>query len=159
MSTIDKSEVALSLPFDKTTTIGAQINRDNTQDAIERVFSLVTSSSRSFTFCQYNGNAGAGRYLEFISGNSSDGGPFVCIYPLLIVGCSIAANASTTASVGVYLKVGTVYTLLTSVSLTAQTVNYTSNLNIPMSAGDQISIKVISGSISKPFFALYIAGA
>lgn len=123
------------------------------------VTSASTFSGIAPVVCGYGGSAGSGRYLEFVAGNSSDNSPFICIYGLLIVGCSIAGTASTTASVGIYQKVGTVYTLLASISLASQSINYVSNLNIQRSAGNQISIKVISGSINKPFFALYIAGA
>ncbi len=68
----DSTQVASSTPFDNSTN---GITATNTQTAIEEVNNKIINTSKAFTFAQYNGSAGAGRYLEFFSGIDSSVAP------------------------------------------------------------------------------------
>lgn len=108
--------------------------------------------------CGYGGNAVSGRFLEFITGNSSDVSPFIVIAPSTIVGMAAGCTASTTLTASIY-KNGNFVTALGSVSLAAQSNNYVNTLNIQVTTGDLITARISSGSGNKPLLSIYIAGS
>ena len=108
--------------------------------------------------CSYTANAGVGRYLEFYPSNASNLGPFLIISNSTIVALAVVANASTTGTVSVY-KIADLTTVIASISLTAQSSNSVVGLNIPLTSGDELAVKITSGSILKPGVSVYISGA
>lgn len=112
------------------------------------------SANVAITICGYGGKANTGRYLEFVSGNASNTGPFVVVINGFLVALSVSANAITTATVGVY-KLSDLTTPIATVELSSQQTNYVLDLNVPLVKGDLLAVKVVSGSMVKPFVTLY----
>ena len=136
------------------------ILRDNSTTT--GLWSRSISSSSPFqgtapVVCGYGANAGTGRYLEFWNGNSSDTSPFVAITGFNIVGMSMGGTAPSTCTIAIF-KNGDFVNQLGSLSTDNQTNTYRSDLNIPLTIGDLVTIRVVSGSINKPFVAMYLAG-
>jgi hypothetical protein len=157
MATGSTTQVAYSTPFDNSTN-GFIAN--TTQGAIEELQSLVQESSKAFTFCQYNGNAGTGRHLEFFSGIGSNDAPLRVIGPLTvltIVARTTGVNA--TCTIGFYddtpITPVLLYTLTFSASKEVVLSVPTPGLFI-VPADGKLRITVTSGSISKPH--LYFTG-
>jgi hypothetical protein len=137
------------------------ILRDNTTPL--GIWNRSISSSAPFQgtspiICGYGGNAGTGRYLEYVAGNASDASPFIIISPSTLVGLSIAnGGGSTTATVGLF-EVTNLITPIATIGLIAQPSAYTSTLSVNLAAGSKIAVRIISGSMLKPFVCYYIAG-
>lgn len=108
--------------------------------------------------CGYSANAIAGRYMDFIAGNSSNNSPFIIIAPATLVGMSIAnTGGTTTAVVGIY-EVADLVNPIATLSLIAQQIAFTSALAASLAAGNGLAVKIISGSMLKPFITFYLAG-
>lgn len=132
----------------------------NAQDAIDELTNLVQDSSKAFTFCQYNGNAGTGRWLEFFSGIGSNDAPITVIgalYVLTVVARTTAVDA--TCTIGFYdigpitpvLLYTVTFSAVKEVVLTLPTPGL---FTVP--AGGKLAVKIDSGSIAKPH--IYFTG-
>jgi ABC-type uncharacterized transport system ATPase component len=148
------SPVARSVPFDNSTN---GFIASETQSAIEEVKNLFMNTSSFAIIAGRSASTGAGVFLDFIAGNSSDTSPFVAIQNVNIRGLSAAGTSSTTCVVGLY-KNGNLASPVATVTLTAQSSNYVNSLTVPLVAGDTISVRVVSGSILKPFVTIYFSG-
>jgi len=105
--------------------------------------------------CGYNGQANTGRYLEFVSGNASDTGPFVIIGGSYLVAMSCSANAVTTGAVSVY-KTTNLATPISTLTITNASSGYTIfTTAAALAAGDLLAVKISSGSFNKPFVTVY----
>jgi len=108
--------------------------------------------------CGYGGNAVATRYLEFVSGNSSDTSPFVSVHAYTIIGMSIGGTSNSTCTVSLF-KNGNFTTAIATLSTTANNNQYINTLNVPLAQGDLLTVAITSGSIGKPFVNVYLLGA
>ena len=106
----------------------------------------------------YGGNAVATRYLEFVSGNSSDNSPFIIISPASIVGLSLGGIGTTTCILSIF-KNGNFITPIATLTVSASNNVYNNNLNAPLALGDLITAAITSGSINKPFAVIYMLGS
>lgn len=131
-------------------------------------FNTYTSSSYlGLTYAVttgYGGSANAGRFLEFISGNSSDVSPFIVIRNSSIVALSMGGTANVAGApcvLGIY-KNG-VFTNGNEIAMVTVPIGsssaYTTALAVPVNQGDTLTAKIASGSINKPFVTIFIAGS
>lgn len=149
------NQVARTTPFDNSTNGFTSIT---TQGAIEEVYNIASTSSRAFTFCQFNGNANAGRYVEFFSGIASNEAPLRVINALqvlTVVARTTAINA--TCTIGFYDITPVTPTLLYTATFSAvKELVLTGTPLFTVPANGKLAIKVDSGSISKPH--IYLTG-
>jgi hypothetical protein len=149
------SPVAKSIPFDNTT--NSFLSKD-VQSAIEEARDLIADSSKAFTFCYYNGNAGTGRFLEFFPNIGSNEAPIRVVGPLdvlTIVARTTGSNA--TCTVGFYNYTPVTPVLLYTLTFTAVKEVVISGLPVfTVPANGTLVIRVDSGSITKPH--LYFSG-
>jgi len=158
MSRVNITPVAKTVPFDNTTAMLPN-SPTETQSAIEELRNLVVDSSKAFTFCQYNGNAGTGRFLEFFSGISSNDAPLQVVGELTVLTIVARTTAtSATCTIGFYNATPNPDTLLYTVTFSNQKEVILDSImglfSVP--AGGQLYIKIDSGSIAKPH--LYFTG-
>lgn len=161
MPKVSMSQVSKSLPFDVSTTLGAQINKPNAQEAIEYVYNIAQSSSRAFVLCSYGGNANVGRYLEMFPAIPMNEAPLEVVGEFKVLAVFAATVATTaTCTLGFYNITPTTPVLLHTCTFVAQkTHTETGTSSSPvftLPAGGRLAIKVDSGSISKPH--LYFTG-
>lgn len=154
---ITKAPVARGIPFDNT---GTLLTSTDVRAAILEVLNSGFDASKAFLLAQYNGNANAGRYLEFFTGISSDTAPI--FVPNAYKGITIVARATSTATCVLRfadLQTGSPVTLY-DVTFTAQDqVIATGTPASPLFttlATAKLAVYVLSGSITKPH--LYIVG-
>lgn len=149
------SQVAVNTPFDNSSN---GFVADNTQTAIEEVKSLVTESSKAFTFAFYNGNANAQRWLEFFPGIASDEAP-IRVIGALSVRAIVARTVSTNATCTIGFYNVTTSTLLYTITFSAVkevVMSAAAPGLFTLPAGGSLGIKVDTGSISKPH--IYFTG-
>lgn len=158
MTKVYTSPVARTVPFDNSVSILPN-NPQEVQTAIEELRNLISDSSRAFTFCFYNGNAGAGRFLEFFPNIGSNEAPLRVIGPLDIL--SIVARTTATSATCTIQFLD--YTPTTPVLLYTLTFNnqkevvLDSTLSLfTVPANGTLVIRIASGSITKPH--LYFSG-
>lgn len=108
-------------------------------------------------FGSYGANALTGRYLEIFPSLASDEAPFLVVRGSVLVGVSIGCVSSSTGTAGIFRTTDLV-TPVFSISLTAQTSNSSTNLNVAVAALDRLAVRVTSGTIQKPFMAVYLSG-
>jgi len=133
--------------FDPT---GSSLASTNTEDAIKELASTVGTSSRAFTFASYGGNANTGRYLEFFPSIDSNLAPLYSPVALKLLTIVSRGTASATCTIGFYNGATLLYTL-THTASSQVVVNGTPALPIfTLPALGSLSIKVDSGSITKP---------
>jgi len=112
------------------------------------------ANDRYACICNYNGNAGTGKYLDFYPGQSSDLSPFPIPEVSYIRTIALSAIASSTGTVSFYLSTDLVNPIF-AISLTAQTY-IKMTMAYPLNVDDKIVAKVSSGSINKPAITLFI---
>jgi len=148
---------AADVPYDDSVTM---FGVDNVQEAIESIIPLVTETSKAFTFCSYNGNANAQRWLEFFNGIASDDAPITVIGALnirAIVARTVASSA--TCTIGFYNVAPVTPVLLYTVTMAGVkevVLSAPSPGLATLPAGGKLAVKVDTGSISKPH--LYFTG-
>lgn len=118
--------------------------------------SASSISSYSF-FGSYNGNANTGRYLEIYPKEASEDAPYIVVFSSAIVAVSLGATSVSTGTVGIF-ETGDLVTPIQSISLANQAVNTLTGLFVTLAAGNQVAMRVTSGSISKPHCTIYITG-
>jgi len=96
----------------------------------------------------YNGNAGAGKYLEIFAGQSSDTSPWTFTDATFIRALVVNCTSTSTGTISVY-KLPDLTTPVMGISLTAQAFK-SQNFSNYFADGDQIALKVSSGSLRKP---------
>jgi len=150
--------VARSVPFDNSIAL-LPANPTDVQAAIEALRAEIADSSKAFTFCQYNGNAGTGRFLEFFAGIGSNDAPLRVIGPLSVLTIVARTTAtSATCTIGFYNYTPAIPVLLYSLTFSAQkevTLDNPASLFV-VPANGTLVIKIDSGSIAKPH--LYFTG-
>ena len=157
------SPVAQSVPFEALRNPDfngglSPIVSNDCQNAIEEVLHLALGSSVSAFIASYGGNANVGRYLEIFPSISSDvAGLLVPITEMSIKVITLGAISTATATVGIFKKSDLV-TPIHSISLTAQDRISEIGLNVMLSQGDEVVVRVTAGSMNKPFMRIWIAG-
>lgn len=155
----DFEQTAKGTPFNNNGTI---LVSKNTEDAIKEILNVIGDASRALIFSQYNGNANTGRYLEFWSGISSNDAPISVQDGFDVVGIVARTTATNaTCTIGFYdQSASSPGTLLYTVTFTAQKeVDIFIDPIFSIPNGADLSIKVDSGSISKPHLYLVVRGA
>lgn len=155
MANVVISPVAKSVPFDN----GSNgFTSTDVQGAIEEIQSLITDSSKAFTFCQYNGNAGTGRFLEFFPGIGSNDAPIRVIGSLTVQAIVARTTAvSAIATIGFYNYTPVVPVLLYTVTFSGvKEVVLSGSPLFTLPANGKLVVKINSGSIHKPH--LYFTG-
>lgn len=112
------------------------------------------ANDRYAAICNYNGNAGTGRYLDFYPGQSSDGSPYPIPESSYIKTVVLTAVANSTGTVSIYKHTDLVNPIL-SVSLSASTY-IRANFAYLLMADNRLVTKVSSGSINKPAMTIFI---
>lgn len=146
---IYSSPVAIEIPYDGST---SGLTASNVQDAIDVAYAAAASSSRGAIICGFDGTASVGRYLEFFSNNPSNNNPFIVAENSQLVALSISASSSSTGTVTLFVNGVSTQTI----SLAAATSNRVSGLSALLTPGNQISLEVTSGSISRPTVFIFI---
>ena len=141
-------QVASSVPFDNSSN---GFLSTETQSAIEET-KFFAAAARYAISAGYNGNATSGRYLEWFTGVASNDAPFIVPKHSLLQEISLSTGTATTVSVGVYQN----GTLIETISLTSEKTASMSGISDMLDTEDEISIKIISGSISKPVIFLFL---
>lgn len=157
MSTVQKNDVARSVPFDNSTNGFAATE---VQSAIEEVSASSFAASKAFTFASYNGNANSGRYLEFFNGIDSSVAPIRVIGALNVVTIVARSTSTSTCTIEYYDIAPVTPTLLYTQTFTAASevvsIGSTSVPLFTVPANGKLAIKIGSGSITKPH--LYLTG-
>ena len=122
---------------------------------------IIVTSQSSFqgvapVLAVYLGNANVGRYLEIFPSADSLEFPFPIVNSSVIIAAFLGSAAATTGQIGIFKKSDLVNPVITF-GLTAQTSRTFVDLNAPLSLGDEMSIRVTSGSFIKPRMAIYFS--
>jgi len=142
LSTLYPTNIAGGTPFDNDFN---GLTSDNVQDAIEEIDAKITGKPRFIMNFGYNGNA-SNKWLEINHSIPSNTSPYVAAEDSKIKAISISVRTSTTATASIYLN-GVV---VTTISLTSSQTNFAAGLSIVVLQGDEISVKITSGSASEP---------
>lgn len=147
---ISTTPVAKSVPFDNVTN---GFTSTETQSAIEEAASTGASASRGPTIAAFDGTGSTGRWLEFYSNNPSNTNPFIVAETSELIAVSIVTSAaSATGTVTIYKNGVSIQTI----SLAAQKKNSISGLLHSLANLDEISLRITSGSISRPQVYMFI---
>lgn len=112
------------------------------------------SEDRYVWTANYNGAAGSGKFLEIYSGQSSDDSPFEFPESAFVKTVILRATASSTGTVGFFADPADASPVF-SASLSSETSTKVV-LNQFFSEGDTLSLKITSGSISKPHLMVWV---
>ena len=158
-----KTQDAWSTPFEPNRIVGGvstDLESLTVQEAIEEAKADALNNDRFLLLCSYNGNANAGRYMEFFSGIDSSLAPIYLSAPAKCIVLVISATANSNGVIGIYnLAVSSttpVYTL--SYGNTSRAIAVGSAVaplfNLP--SNSQIALRVVSGSVNRPhiYFSL-----
>ena len=146
-----RTQEAADTPFDNSV-LSWPLSDDNVQEAIEYVKDFAAGSIGFNIQCGFDGNAGVGRWLEFLTNVASDDTPFVLPVDSALKAISIASQAIATVTITIY-KNGIA---LETISLSSQYKNNKTGLSHSLSALDELSIRVTSGSCSRPVMCLLL---
>lgn len=158
--------VAQSVPFESEPERSNKFVSKNTQDAIEEALALAIANDRYQVLCQYNGNANAGRILEFYSGIDSEDAP-LHFNGSTTVSSIISSTTSTSsnATLGFYDKLNdpTLSTVLYTLDMNGQksvevTVPSISPL-FSLPSDGELLVKVDSGNIQKPHLQIIFSSS
>lgn len=152
--------VAQSIPFEPNRNPGfgggpSNLTSENCQDAIEEAKNSAFSNDRYPFVSSYGGNANVGRYLETFPSISMDQAPFTFPENSKIVTVVLGAVSTSTGTVG-FFKTTDLVTPVFTLSLTAQTRMTFTSLAHVFNAGDELVIRVTSGSFNKPFMRVWV---
>jgi hypothetical protein len=145
-----QTQVARSTPFDNSTNgfISTEV-----QSAIEEVKLTAGLSSRGPTIAGFDGNGAVGRWLEFYQNCPSNTNPFIIAEPAQLEALSIVTSSATaTATIRVF-KNGVA---LQDISLAAQKKNRIKGLTWNLTDLDELSVQIVSGSITRPMVYLFV---
>lgn len=162
-----RTQAALDTPFEPNRNPGfggvpSELQSDNVQDAIEEAKQDALNNDRFILLTSYNGNANAGRWLEFFPGIDSSIAPI--LYPATarvidIVAATTAPNATCTIE---FVNIVTNVVLFTLTFTNVKRVNLDGSPTSPLftiPANTQLGIRVGSGSINRPHMYFYSSAA
>jgi hypothetical protein len=145
---IQKGQVARSTPYDNSTSL---IASTNVQDAIDELHDSLEGVSKGFVFCQYNGNANVGRYLEFFAGIDSNIAPIYSTTALNVIEIvSATTSTSATCTIGFYDNTTLLYTVTFSAVKQVISTGTPASPLFTLPANGSLKVKIDSGSINRP---------
>jgi hypothetical protein len=147
-----RTQEAGDTPFDNSTN-GFPVDADNAQTAIEYSKNLAVAQGACITF-GYNGNAGVGKELEWLPAVSSFLAPFISPTIANINYLCFSCSTTSTVTIGLYKDVFTTPILLDSLVVTSSQ-KEVKTVNLDISALDELGVRIISGSASKPVFFMF----
>lgn len=150
-SNYSTTQPALGTPFDNTTNGFAS---DNVQGAIEEI---GASASPGFSFGR-SGNSNAGTYLNVDSVPSNQAGRIVPLTSGFITDVFLTCQTNATCSLQIQRRVGNTFTTIYTISLSNERKKTESVSGVAVSLGDELCVRVSSGSISNVVFGLIIRG-
>lgn len=145
------SQVAKSVPFDNATN---SFTSTEVQSALEELHTLILATqanNRIYAKFSHDGNSSSGRWLAHGPNIPSNETSYVVAETCKLRTVTMAAAASATTTATIYKNGVSAQTI----SLAAQTVNRVASLNISFAVNDLVSVKITSGSTSKPIVGLY----
>lgn len=147
--------VARSVPFDNSTNTYTSLN---VQDAIEEAQSTAIANDRWNFIAVYGGNALVGRYLEAYPSIDTLVAPVLMPEDSTLVTATLGTIGSAgTFTVGIF-KSSDLVTPVTSLTLNMGESNKVfSNINIDISSGESLSVRVTNGSRVSPFARIWIS--
>jgi len=134
-------------------------------DVNDNAGTWLTAALSSSTFggvapilAYYGGQANAGRILLIVPSIDSEDAPYIAPTEGVITAVALGSgNASSyTCSVGIFEEADLVNPIAT-ISLTAESEKILLNQEIPVNAQDRLSIRVVSGSMQKPYLTFYVS--
>jgi hypothetical protein len=150
--------VAFSTPFLSEPDRSNGFTSKNVQEAIEEALDQAIANDKFLILSQYNGNASAGRLLEFYNGIDSEDAPlyFTTQSRIVSIVCS-TTKPNSSATIGFYNltndpNMNTPLYILDMNGQKRKIDNGTTLFTMP--AGGNLAIKVFSGSIGKPHIQL-----
>jgi hypothetical protein len=112
------------------------------------------ANDRYQALCNYNGNAGSGKYLDFFPGQSSDTSPFPIPESSYLRTLILTASANSTGTMSVYFSTDLVNPVA-SISLSNN--KYArQDFALYLPQDTQLVTKILSGSINKPGALLWV---
>jgi hypothetical protein len=145
-----QSQVARGTPFDPTNTGFTSIN---VQDAIVESYNTAIEKARFALPAAFDANANTGRWLEWFKSVDSQTSPFVMPRDSQVAELSLS-NANTTATATVSLFKNGVF--IQSISLAAEQYTTITGLSVMFNAGDELSIQVTSGTLTRPIIFVFV---
>ncbi len=120
---------------------------------VDKTLDSLSESSRGGIFCGFDGTGSTGRWLEFFSNNPSNNNPLVIPEASSLRAISISTSAATATGTVTVFKNGVA---VETISLAASKTARKKNLNVLFTDLDLISLKVTSGSITRPQVTIFI---
>jgi len=145
----DRTQTANVTPFDNSTN---GFTSTDVQAAIEEARNNAQSKARYAISGGFDGNASVGRYLEFNSNVDSNQSGYVNANASWLKEISCVCSTSSTITFTI-AKVGG--TDLAACSLSASRKSRTTGLTVSVLSLDELSIRVTSGSCSRPIVWLF----
>lgn len=140
---------SIGTPFDNTSN---GFSATDAQSAIEEAKQLGANASRGPTICGFDGTGSVGRWLEFFANNPSNNNPFILAENAELIAVSISSSSNSTGTVSIFKNGSSIQTI----SLSASKKAAVSSLSHPLIALDELSLRVTSGSISRPTVFMFI---
>jgi hypothetical protein len=152
MSTIEKSPVARSIPFDSST--NGFISTD-VQGAIEEI---GASASPGFSFSR-SGVTAAGTYLQVDAVPSNQAGRIVPLTSGMVTDAFVSCQTAATFTIEFQKRVGTTFTTFLTITVTNARKLTQSLTGVPVALGDEICARVGSGTVSNVVVGIILRGA
>ena len=104
----------------------------------------------------YGGNAGNGRVLEYVPGEASNDSPLVIISDGKLRGISFGSFAVGTGTFEVFKISSPSDVSIYSFNFTSSKKEIIKPLSVDVTEGDELYVKLTSGSVNKPYVVLYL---
>jgi len=139
MAKLPIAQVAESVPFDNDT--NGYVSED-VQAAIEETKEEAGAARMAVNF-GYDGNASANTWLQTFKGVSSRNSPFVVAEEGTLTSLSVSFRNNSTVEFTVYINNSATSNILT---VTSNNRGFVSGLSQSLAVGDEISVRMTSGS-------------
>lgn len=127
----------------------------NAQAAIEEAKQAASNIGHWCIQAGFDGSAIAGRHLKFAGNVPSDTTSMIVPRDCYIEELSFGCGGSTTVLIGVYKNMYSTPVLIGQIQITSARKGYSTGLSIALVAGNEIGVKVISGSASRPLLNIW----
>ena len=148
-----RTQDAFATPFEPNRN-GSNIESLTVQEAIEEAKKDALNNDRFLLLCSYNGNANAGRYLEFFSGIDSSIAPILLYAPARCLTLVIASTANSNGVVGIFdLNVSStvpVYTVSYGGTSRVVTIGTPLAPIFNLAGNSLLALRITSGSANRP---------
>lgn len=139
---------ALDVSYDNS---DSGLSAETAQDAIDELHETLTDRPGAPVTCGFDGGASSGRWLEFSGNVGADDAGFVVPAAGKLTHLSVAVENNTTCTFTVYKNGSSVATLSLSSARKGSNTQ-----NVSLAANDELTVKVTSGSGSRPVFNLFV---